>query len=44
MNRVILILPGGYEIRDRTYRLVSHPILPREALRSAVREMSRFYR
>jgi membrane-anchored protein YejM (alkaline phosphatase superfamily) len=43
-ERVILILPGGYEIRDRTYRLVSHPILPREALRSAVREMSRFYR
>jgi len=41
---VTLVLPAGYEIRDRRYRLMTHPALPREALRSAVQEMSRFYR
>jgi len=43
-DRVIVVLPGGYEIRDRNYRLVSNPTLPREALRAAMQEMSRFYR
>jgi membrane-anchored protein YejM (alkaline phosphatase superfamily) len=43
-ERVTLVLPAGYEIRDRTYRLATHPTLPRDALRSAVQEMSRFYR
>jgi uncharacterized protein len=43
-DRVIVVLPGGYEIRDRNYRLVPNPTLPRDALRAAMREMSRFYR
>jgi len=43
-ERVTLVLPAGYEIRDRRYRLDMHPTLPRDALRSAVQEMSRFYR
>jgi uncharacterized protein len=43
-ERVIVVLPGGYEIRDRNYRLVPHPTLPRDVLRAAMREMSRFYR
>jgi len=43
-NRVIVVLPGGYEIRDRHYRLVPNPTLPRDALHAAMREMSRFYR
>ena len=37
-------LPAGYEIRDRSYRLVPNATLPRDALRAAMREMSRFYR
>lgn len=43
-DRVTVILPSGYEIRDGNYRLVQHPTPPREALRAAMREMSRFYR
>ena len=35
---------AGYEIRDRSYRLVPNPTLPRDALRAAMQEMSRFYR
>ena len=43
-DRVIVVLPAGYEIRDRNYRLVPNPTLPRDTLRAAIREMSRFYR
>ena len=45
-DRVIVVLPCGYgyEIRDRDYRLVPNPTSPREALRAAMQEMSRFYR
>ena len=43
-DRVIVVLPAGYEIRDRNYRLVPNATLPRDALRAAMREMSRFYR
>jgi membrane-anchored protein YejM (alkaline phosphatase superfamily) len=43
-GRVTVILPAGYEIRDRKYRLASNPTLPRDALHAAMREMTRFYR
>ena len=43
-DRVTIVHPAGYEIRDRSYRLVPNPTLPRDVVRSALREMSRFYR
>ena len=43
-ERLIIIRPSGQEIRDRNYRLVANPTLPHDALRAALREMSRFYR
>jgi membrane-anchored protein YejM (alkaline phosphatase superfamily) len=43
-DRVTVVLPAGYEIRDRNYRLLPNPTLPRDGLRAAVHEMSRFYR
>jgi uncharacterized protein len=43
-ERVTIVYPAGYEIRDRDYRLIEHPTLPRDSLRAALREMSRFYR
>jgi membrane-anchored protein YejM (alkaline phosphatase superfamily) len=43
-DRVTIIYPGSYEIRDRSYRLVAKPTVPREVLRAAMQEMSRFYR
>jgi hypothetical protein len=38
------VYSASYEIRDRDYRLVPHLTLPREDLRAAQKEMSRFYR
>ena len=43
-ERVTIVYPASYEIRDRDYRLVAHPTLPRDGLRAAQREMSRFFR
>lgn len=43
-ERVTVVLGSGYEIRDGSYRLVPNPTLPRDLLRSAMHEMSRFYR
>ena len=43
-ERVTIVYPAGYEIRDRDYRLIEHPTLPRDSLRAALGEMSRFYR
>ena len=43
-DRVTVVLPAGYEIRDRNYRLLPNPTLARDGLRAALREMSRFYR
>jgi len=43
-ERVTIVYPAGYEIRDRDYRLVGHPTIPREVVRAALHEMSRFYR
>jgi uncharacterized protein len=43
-ERVTIVYPASYEIRDRDYRLVAHPTLPRDGLRAAQKEMSRFYR
>jgi membrane-anchored protein YejM (alkaline phosphatase superfamily) len=43
-DRVIVVLPAGYEVRDRNYRLVHNPAPPQDTLRAAMREMSRFYR
>ena len=43
-ERVTIVYSASYEIRDRDYRLVPHPTLPREDLRAAQKEMSRFYR
>lgn len=43
-DRVTVVLPAGYEMRDQSYRLIQNPTLPRDALRAAMREMSRFYR
>jgi uncharacterized protein len=43
-ERVLVIYSAGHEVRDRHYRLVANPTLPRDTLRAALREMSRFYR
>ena len=43
-DRVTVVLQDAYEIRDRNYRLVPNPTLPRDGLRAALREMSRFYK
>jgi len=43
-DRVTILYPGGFEIRDQSYHLVSSPRLSRDALRAAMQEMSRFYR
>jgi len=43
-DRVTVVFPSGYEIRDRSYRLVPNPMLPRDSLRAAMHEMGRFYR
>ena len=43
-DQVTIVSPASYEIRDRTYRLVPNPTLPRDHLRAAMHEMRRFYR
>ena len=43
-DRVTVVLPSSYEIRDRNYRLVPKPTLPRDVVQAALKEMSRFYR
>ena len=43
-ERVTIVYPASYEIRDRAYRLVAHPALPRDSLRAAQKEMNRFFR
>ncbi|MGH7354876.1 MAG: DUF3413 domain-containing protein [Candidatus Rokuibacteriota bacterium] len=43
-EQVTIVLPAGYEIRDRNYRLVRNPTIPRDGLRAALKEMRRFYR
>jgi membrane-anchored protein YejM (alkaline phosphatase superfamily) len=43
-DRVTIVRPNGYEIRDRNYRLVPNPQLPDAGLRAALAEMRRFYR
>jgi len=43
-DRITVVFPSGYEIRDRSYRLVPNPTLPRDLVRAAMHEMSRFYR
>jgi membrane-anchored protein YejM (alkaline phosphatase superfamily) len=43
-ERVTIFYPAGYEIRDRDYQLVAYPTLPRDGLRAAHKEMSRFFR
>jgi hypothetical protein len=43
-ERVTIVRPNGYEIRDRNYRLVPNPTVPRDVLRAALHEMRRFYR
>jgi uncharacterized protein len=43
-ERVTILFPASYEIRDRDYRLVARPTPPRDGLRAAQKEMSRFFR
>ena len=43
-DRITVVLQDAYEVRDASYRLVPHPTLPRDGLRAALREMSRFYK
>ena len=43
-DRVTIVYPASYEIRDRDYRLIPHPTPPRDALLEAQKEMGRFYR
>ena len=43
-ERVTVIFPAGYEVRGQDYRLARTQNPPREALRAAMQEMSRFYR
>ena len=43
-ERVTVVYPAGYEIRDQNYRLVRNPKLSRDVVRAALHEMGRFYR
>src|SRR5215831_13243292 len=43
-ERVTIVWPTAYEIRDGSYRLIPNATLPREQLRAALEEMRRFYR
>jgi membrane-anchored protein YejM (alkaline phosphatase superfamily) len=43
-DRVTIVSPTRYEIRDGNYRLVHNMALPRDRLCAACREMRRFYR
>jgi membrane-anchored protein YejM (alkaline phosphatase superfamily) len=43
-ERVTVVLQDAYEVRDGNYRLLPYPTLPRDGLRAALREMSRFYK
>ena len=43
-DQVTIVSPTSYEIRDRNYRLIPDPTLPRDRLRAAMHEMRRFYR
>ena len=43
-DRVTIVYPASYEIRDRDSRLIPHPTPPRDALLEAQKEMGRFYR
>jgi membrane-anchored protein YejM (alkaline phosphatase superfamily) len=43
-ERVTIVRPNGYEIRDREYRLIPNPTVPRDVVRAALNEMRRFYR
>jgi membrane-anchored protein YejM (alkaline phosphatase superfamily) len=43
-DRMTIVYPASYEIRDRNYRLVPNPTLPRDRVRAALHEMRRFYR
>jgi membrane-anchored protein YejM (alkaline phosphatase superfamily) len=43
-ERVTVVFPAGYEIRGPDYRLARDQTPPRDVLRAAMREMSRFYR
>jgi len=43
-DRVTVVFPSGYEIRDGNYKLVTNQTLPRDLVRAAMHEMSRFYR
>ena len=43
-DKVTIVYPASYEIRDRSYRLMPNPTPPRDALLQAQKEMGRFYR
>jgi membrane-anchored protein YejM (alkaline phosphatase superfamily) len=43
-DRVTVVLQSSYEVRDGNYRLVPRPSIPREAMKAALYEMTRFYR
>jgi hypothetical protein len=43
-ERVTIVYPASYEVRDRGYHLVRSQRPPRDSLFAAQREMSRFYR
>jgi len=41
---VTVVFPAGYEVRGPGYRLARSQAPPRDAMRAAMLEMSRFYR
>ena len=43
-ERVTVIFSSGFEIRDRSYRLIASPAVSSNDIRAAFREMNRFYR
>ena len=43
-GRVIIAYAAGFEVRDLQYHLIPAPTVSPDALRAAMREMSRFYR
>jgi membrane-anchored protein YejM (alkaline phosphatase superfamily) len=43
-ERVTVIFPAGFEVRGLDYRLLPTQVPPRDAVRAAMQEMSRFYK
>jgi membrane-anchored protein YejM (alkaline phosphatase superfamily) len=43
-ERVTVVFPAGFEVRGPDYRLLPTQVPPRDTVRAAMQEMSRFYK